>query len=160
MAGYEIAALPAAGLADVRARGVDAHGTSVEHWSASGGEPLRCCLRDAAAGEDLILFGCEPRLPAASPYREVGAVFAHKMPCSGVAATDRYPTGWYGRSQVLRAYDRRGWIHAATRVHDGVNPEGVITAMLANPDIVEIHSRNVAYGCYMFAITRASTRAR
>jgi hypothetical protein len=56
---------------------------------------------------------------------------------------------------VLRAYDDRGWIHDATTVHDGENPEAVIAAMLAEPGVVEIHSRNIAYGCYMFAITGA-----
>jgi hypothetical protein len=139
-------------LTGVRASGRDVSGHPVEPVVAGGGEPLRCCLRDATPGEDLILFGYEPALPA-SPYREIGAVFAHAAPCPGPSA-DGYPPQWRGRSQVLRAYDKRGWIHPATRVHDGTDPEAAIAAILADPEVDQIHSRNVSYGCYMFAITR------
>ncbi|MET8155709.1 DUF1203 domain-containing protein [Sphaerisporangium sp. NPDC005289] len=149
---FGVRVLAAAALARARA-GRDASGNPPERVTAGGGEPLRCCLRDAAAGEELLLFGYEPPIPA-SPYREIGAVFAHARPCAGPAALDRYPAGWYGRPQVLRAYDARGWIHPATRVHDGSDPEAVIARMLAEPEVVEIHSRNVAYGCYMFTLTR------
>ncbi|HRN28627.1 MAG TPA: DUF1203 domain-containing protein [Terrimesophilobacter sp.] len=121
---------------------------------AEGGEPLRCCLRNATEGEELILFNYEPPLPAASPYRETGAVFTHADECAGPAATG-YPQEWVGRKQVLRAYDARGWIHPSTRVHDGTDPDAAITSILADPDVVLIHSHNVAYGCYMMAITRA-----
>ncbi|GFJ75939.1 DUF1203 domain-containing protein [Phytohabitans houttuyneae] len=102
---YEIHALPAALLDTVRASGLDASGNPVERVTATGGEPVRCCLRDAAAGEELMLFGYEPPLPP-SPYREVGAVFAHAERCAGPDAGG-YPEGWRGRSQVLRAYDAR-----------------------------------------------------
>jgi hypothetical protein len=122
-----------------------------ERLLARGGEPLRCCLRDARAGEALILFNYEPPLPP-SPYREVGAVFAHAEPCPGRAADHDYPEDWRGRSQVLRAYDARGRIHPATRVHDGADPDAAIAAVLAHPDVVQVHSRNLAYGCYMFRI--------
>jgi Protein of unknown function (DUF1203) len=153
MTTFEIHALPADVLANVRARRVDAAGNPAERVVATGGEPVRCCLRDAAPGEELLLFGYEPSLPV-SPYREVGPVFAHASACAGTAAPDRYPPDWRGRPQVLRAYDKRGWIHPVTRVHDGTRPEAVIAEMLADPDVVLIHSRNVAYGCYMFAVTR------
>lgn len=147
-----IHAMPAAVLDEVRASRLDASGIPVAPVSAGGGEPLRCCLRDALAGEELLLFGYEPPLPA-SPYRELGAVFAHAEPCDPPASTDSYPGGWRARPQVLRGYDRRGWIHAAT-VHDGRDPEAALAAMLADPDVVQVHSRNIAYGCFMFAVTR------
>jgi hypothetical protein len=153
--GYEIHALPTATLDTVRASGLDASGNPVERVTATGGEPLRCCLRDATAGEELMLFGYEPPLPP-GPYREVGAVFAHAEPCPGpTGAAGAYPDGWRGRPQVLRAYDERGWIHPATRVHDGSDPEAAIATALAEPGVVRVHSRNVAYGCYMFTVVPA-----
>lgn len=154
---FHIEALPRDLLDDVRASGADVSGNPVEHVTARGGEPLRCCLRDATAGEEILLFGYEPALPP-SPYREIGAVFAHAAPCDGAAYDDRYPDGFRGRAQILRAYDDRGWIHRSTRVHDGSDPESAIEAILANPGVVQIHSRNVAYGCYMFAIRRSGRR--
>lgn len=141
-------------LKDVLTSGVDVSGNPLEHLTASGGEPLRCCLRDAELGEAVILFGYEPPIPS-SPYREIGPVFTHASWCGGPAATGTYPSAWRGRPQVLRAYDRRGWIHPLTRAHDGSEPETIIAEMFDSPDVVQIHSRNVAYGCYMFAITRS-----
>ncbi|WP_344321177.1 DUF1203 domain-containing protein [Streptomyces macrosporus] len=128
-------------------------GHRAERITAEGGEPLRCCLRDARPGDKLLLFGYQPPLPA-GPYREVGAVLAHAEPCAGPADIAGYPPDWRGRPQVLRAYDARGRIHDATTVHDGQDPEKVIAELLAEPDVVQLHSRNIAWGCYMFAITR------
>jgi hypothetical protein len=150
---FRISAIPADELDRFRAAGRDVGGAAVVSLVAEGGEPLRCCLRGAESGEDLILFGYRPPIPD-GPYRELGPVFAHGHACEGPVA-EPYPSQWRGRPQVLRAYDARGWIHPATRLHDGSDPEGVISEMLLDPDIVQIHSRNVAYGCYMFSITRA-----
>jgi Protein of unknown function (DUF1203) len=152
-ASFQIHAIPAEVFDHVRVGGVDVSGNPIERLTATGGEPLRCCLRDAEPGEQVILFGYEPPLPA-SPYREIGPVFAHAERCEGPIDVDSYPSAWRGRSQVLRAYDRNGWIHPVTRVHDGTDPVAVIADMLADPEVVQIHSRNVAYGCYMFTVTR------
>jgi hypothetical protein len=152
---FRIHPIPARVLDEVRASGLDVSGTRVEYLTASGGDPLRCCLRNARPGEELMLFGYQPPMPP-SPYREIGPVLAHAQPCAGPADPHAYPPDWYGRPQVVRAYDRRGWIHEATRLHDGDQPEKVIAEILADPDVVQIHSRNVAWGCYMFAITRAA----
>jgi hypothetical protein len=138
-------------LDDVRANAKD---DQTEPAIATGGEPLRCCLRDAAPGERLLLFGYEPSLPP-SPYRETGAVFAHADACAAPADPTRYPADWLGRPQVLRAYDERGWIHPASRQHDGSEPEQALAQVLAEPGVVQVHSRNIVYGCYMFAATRA-----
>ncbi|MCT2587254.1 DUF1203 domain-containing protein [Actinophytocola gossypii] len=150
---FRVHALPAELLDRLRVSGVDDLGNAVERLTAAGGEPVRCCLRDAEAGEALLLFGYQPPLPA-SPYRETGAVYAHAEPCAGRARLDGYPPAWRGRPQVLRAYDDRGWIHDA-RVHDGHAPETVVADLLADPAVVRVHSRNVAYGCFMFTITRS-----
>ncbi|MEV0130243.1 DUF1203 domain-containing protein [Dactylosporangium sp. NPDC050688] len=139
-------------LESVRGKGTDVSGHPVERSVATGGEPLRCCLRDAVEGEALILFGYEPVLPP-SPYREIGAVFAHAERCAGPAGTG-YPQDWRRRPQVLRAYDARGWIHPATRVHDGSDPEGALESVLREPAVVRVDSRNIAYGCFMFTATR------
>jgi Protein of unknown function (DUF1203) len=148
--GFRIHALPPELLDAVRA---GAYARPVERFASDGGggDPLRCCLRNPRPGEELILFGYEPPLPD-SPYREMGAVIAHAEPCAG--PEPGYPADWLGRPQVLRAYDRNGRIHDATRTHDGTAPEAVIAEMLASPGVERIHSRNVAWGCYMFAVTR------
>ena len=149
---FQVAPMPDDVLRRIRSDRTDASGNPVVNVMATGGEPLRCCLRDAAHGEALLLFGYEPVLPP-SPYREVGAVFAHEEPCGGPSQTGCYPSEWRGRPQVLRAYDQRGWICDA-RVHDGSDPDAVIDEMLRNDAVAQIHSRNIAYGCYMFQVRR------
>jgi hypothetical protein len=150
---FRIHPIPADVLAEVRACGRGHAGYPVEHVGADGGEPLRCCLRNASPGEALILFGYAPPIPA-SPYTEIGAVFAHAEACAGPQHDDRYPADWHGKPQALRAYDARGWIHPATTTHDGSDPEKAIATVLAHEGVVQVHSRNLAYGCYMFAVTR------
>ena len=150
---FIVRALPPDLLALVRSTGVDVSGNPVAPLRAEGGEPLRCCLRNARPGEALILFGYEPPI-GNSPYREIGAVFAHAATCEGPESS-AYPAGWRGRKQVLRSYDRRGWIRDAT-VHDGSDPEAEIARLFQDPEAVQIHSRNVAYGCFMFVVTRSS----
>jgi hypothetical protein len=151
---FTVHAIDAETLESVRRTGRDASGNPPEPWLAEGGEPLRCCLRDAAAGERLLLFGYEPKLPP-SPYREIGAVFAHAEACAGPDGPG-YPPAWRSRPQVLRAYDARGWIHPSTRAHDGTDPEGELAGILAHPEVVRVDSRNIAYGCYMFTVTRSA----
>jgi hypothetical protein len=145
--------LPADVLDRLRAVGTDAAGRAVEHHVAGGGEPLRCCLRNARRGERLILFAHALDLPD-GPYRETGPVFAHGEVCPGPASSTSYPPDWHGRPQVLRAYDERGRIHEATTMHDGTDPEAAIDAVLRTPGVAQVHSRNVLYGCYMFSVTR------
>jgi Protein of unknown function (DUF1203) len=154
---FRIHAVPADQLTSLRSRGSDDAGNRLEHLVAEGGESLRCCLRSAETGEALLLFGWEPTLPGEgdSPYREIGAILAHAEPCEGPKSELAYPEGWRGKPQVLRAYDRRGWIHDATRIHDGSEPDAVIADMFTDADVVEIHSRNIAWGCYMFRVTRS-----
>ncbi|MFR9777918.1 DUF1203 domain-containing protein [Micromonospora sp. MS34] len=150
--GYLIQPLPNEVLAEVRRTGLDAGGRPVERATAEGGEPLRCCLRDALAGEPLLLFGYAPELPD-GPYRELGPVFAHDADCPGPDDASGYPADWRGRPQVLRAYDRRGRI-VGGRLHDGDDPETVVAELLTDPAVERLHSRNVVYGCFMFAIVR------
>jgi len=145
---YTIHAIPTEVVDELR----NLRGLGSAPWTAEGGEPIRCCLRDARPGEQLRLVNYEPPLPP-SPYREVGAVFVHAEPCSGPEESTAYPADWRGRPQVLRAYDERGWIHPATRTHDGTDPEGALAEVLAQPGVVQVQSRNVAYGCYMFTAT-------
>lgn len=150
---FRVLALPAGALDTVRRTGRDADDHPVEALAAGGGEPLRCCLRDAEAGEALLLFGYRPPA-AAGPYREIGPVFAHASACPGPDGPGVHPPAWRGRPQVLRAYDRQGRIHGG-RLHDGTDPEAVIAELFGDPAVHQLHSRNVVYGCFMFAVERA-----
>jgi hypothetical protein len=154
LTGLRIEAMPQDEIDRARFSDHDVSGHPVAHIKANGGEPLRCCLRNAREGEDILLFGYEPALPEESPYREIGAVYTHATKCAGWNPSSTYPPDWYGRPQVLRAYDRSGWIHPSTTMHDGTDPDSAIASVLSDPEVVEVHSRNIAYGCFMFVVRR------
>lgn len=151
---FLILPIPSAHLDQVRASGRDVSGNPVQVISDMPEQPLRCCLQNSRAGERLILFGYEPPIPGSgSPYREVGPVFAHADDCAAPPVWTAYPQEWVGHPQVLRAYDSRGWIHPATTTHNGSDPESALSTVLATPEVVTVHSRNIAHGCFMFVAT-------
>ena len=150
--GFRVAAIAADELERIRARGVDDYGNTVEPFTATdGGAPLRCCLRDAEAGERIALIAYRPA-SIGGPYAEVGPVFVHAEACAGYADVDRYPEGFRGRNQLLRAYDAQGR-QVENVVVDSAAAERAITGLLARPDVAFLHSRNVLAGCYMFSVT-------
>jgi hypothetical protein len=153
-AAFRVDAIPAGDLDRIRANGVDDFGNPLEPRLVreSGGTPLRCCLREADAGERVVLIAYRPAA-VGGPYAEVGPVFVHAERCDGYAETGRYPQGFRHRQQLLRAYDARGR-QVENVIADGVRAELAITDLLRRPDVAFVHSRNVLAGCYMFAITR------
>ena len=149
---FAVAAIPEETLARVRAAGVDDLGHELVVTRAGGGEPLRCCLRDADPGERIGLIAYGP-FPWDGVYAEVGPVFVHADDCGGYARTDAYPEGFRHRQQIFRAYGHDRTI-VDSIVVDGVDAEPALATLFARPDVDFVHSRNVAYGCYMFSLHR------
>ena len=136
----------------IRAAGRDEAGNPLEvQVHADGGAPLRCCLREARAGERLLLIAYTPP-GTAGAYAERGPVFIHADRCEGYLAAGVYPPGLAHRPQVVRAYDRQGRIADGVLVTDGHQAQGVIAELLARPEVALVHLRNVGYGCYNFSV--------
>ncbi|GLY16815.1 DUF1203 domain-containing protein [Kineosporia rhizophila] len=153
---FQVSAIPAPVLAQVREQGVDQHGNPVRSLvnTESQGAPLRCCLREAEVGEQIALIAYRPENRGGA-YAEVGPIFVHPHDCGGYRDTDRYPPAFRHRRQLLRAYDRNGHQFSNTLV-EGAQADAELTALLANPEIDFVHSRNPMAGCYMFRISRSS----
>lgn len=152
-AGFRVTAMPTADLDRIRGRGVDDFGNAVVvavHQN-EGGTPLRCCLRDAAAGERVALVAHQPA-SVGGAYAEVGPVFIHADCCSGYGG-GAYPAGFRDRRQLFRAYDGDGR-QVDNRIVDGQDAEAAIAEVFARSDVAYLHSRNVLAGCYMFTIER------
>jgi hypothetical protein len=151
---FTIRALPAHRLEAVRAAGQDVAGNQPRVWvnQEASGVPLRCCLRDAVPGEEVMVLAWSP-FEVPGPYAEVGPVFAHAQACSGYASCHRYPAGWLDRDQVVRGYSKAGdMVTAQIAAPDHI--EEVIADLLSRDDVETVHTRNVAQGCYMLAATR------
>jgi hypothetical protein len=151
MTSFRIWPIAADHLDRIRTRGVDDFGNPFVARSAQAGLPLRCCLRDAEAGEQIALIAYQPS-SVGGPYAEVGPIFIHAEVCLGWTGTG-YPEGFRHRQQLLRAYDDGGNQLDNSIVEAG-EAEAGIAALLENPEVSFLHSRNVLPGCWMFAITR------
>jgi hypothetical protein len=151
---FQVSAIAATELDRVRADGVDDLGNELRPGPASGGEPLRCCLRDASEGEDIVLIGYRPN-ELGGPYAETGPVFVHAAPCAGYGEPTAYPAGFRDRTQVFRSYGPDGRI-VDGEVVAGADADAAIERLLARPEVARIDSRNVTYGCYMFRIERGA----
>jgi len=117
-----------------------------------GGAPLRCCLRDSRAGERITLGSVSPPGPAGA-YAETGPVYVHTDRCAGPTSAG-YPEEFRSRRQVFRAYGPDGTIVGGEVVEPGTGQEAVAERLLGDPAVAFLHSHNVIYGCYMFAIRR------
>jgi hypothetical protein len=154
MPALRVEALPPEDLERIRGRGVDDFGNPlVATVDGEGGAPLRCCLREAQAGERVALIAYRPAM-VGGPYAEVGPVFIHAEACDGYGEPDQYPAGFRGRRQLLRAYGADGRIVDAAIAENGDEAEAMCAEFFARPEIEYIHSRNVLWGCYMFTIRR------
>lgn len=142
-------------LQEIRAAGADDAGNRLTvQADTRGGNPLRCCLRESAPGDRVLLIAYTPP-GARGAYAERGPVFIHAEPCSGYLTPHRYPAALSYRQQVVRAYDQDGRIAAGVLVNDGEHAMTVIRGILARPDVTLVHLRNVGYGCYNFAVRRS-----
>jgi uncharacterized protein DUF1203 len=155
--------IPAAELDRIRDHGNDeaGHPLSVQ-VDATGGKPLRCCLRETRPGERILLIAYTPP-GTAGPYAERGPVFIHADRCGGYSTRNQYPPELSHRRQVVRAYDHDGRIADGVLVSDGHQAEAVIRELLGQPHIALVHLRNVGYGCYNFSVRpggKAHARAR
>jgi Protein of unknown function (DUF1203) len=147
-------AIPQARLQQIRAAGVDEAGNRLTvQADTGGGNPLRCCLRESAPGERVLLIAYTPP-GTRGAYAERGPVFIHAQPCDGYRTPHQYPPALGHRQQVVRAYDRDGQIADGVLASDGEHAMTVIGELLARPDVTLVHLRNVGYGCYNFAVRR------
>jgi hypothetical protein len=146
--------VPPARLQEIRAAGADEAGNRLAvQADPAGGLPLRCCLRESAPGERMLLIAYTPP-GTRGAYAERGPVFIHAEPCRGYLTPHQYPPALSHRQQVVRAYDQDGRIAAGVLASDGEHAMTVIRGLLARPDITLAHLRNVGYGCYNFAVRR------
>ena len=120
--------IPAADLDEVRSRGE--------------GEPLRCCLRYARAGEAITLISYSPE--GHGVWREVGPVYVHADTCLGPTSTS-LPEQLRTGPRVLRAYRPDGSMRYEqnTLVPGDEDLEGELRRLLRDPDVSHVHVRTV-----------------
>ncbi len=152
--GLTVHAIEPARLDGVRQTGEDGWGNPFTTYAASGdGEPLRCCLRFARAGERIALISFAPFIEA-SPWREVGPVYVHAERCAGYADR-RLPDELRRGPRVLRTYRADGsmdYEHNTLVGDEDLEP--VLDRLLSEPEVATVHVRTVLPQCFLYAVTR------
>jgi hypothetical protein len=150
-----VRAIDSVHLDDVRTSGADGHGNHLRPFAAAGeGEPLRCCLRHARAGEQISLISYAP-FDRPSVWREIGPVYIHAARCDGYAPTGRLPEQLARGPRVLRTYradETMNYDHN-TVILDGADLEPTIERLLAETDVATVHVRTVAPQCFLYTVS-------
>jgi hypothetical protein len=151
---FRIDAIGSEYLDRIRASGVDDFGNSVVTLvnESANGTPLRCCLREAEVGEEVVLIAYQPA-QLGGPYKEVGPVFIHAKRCDGYEAPGSYPEGFRHRQLLFRAYDITG-TQVDNKIANGNDAEVAISDLFAMSHVADVHARNVLAGCFMFKVQR------
>jgi hypothetical protein len=149
-----VLAIDPAHLEAVRTTGADGHGNHLRPFAAAGeGEPLRCCLRYAEAGEQITLISYAP-FEHPSVWREVGPVYIHAARCEGYTPTGGLPEQLRTGPRVLRTYRADGTMHYEhnTLVTDQADLQPIIERLLEQPDVTTVHVRTLAPQCFLYAV--------
>jgi hypothetical protein len=150
----QVHAIDPARLARIRENGADEHGNPLTTHAASGGEPLRCCLRKAQQGETIALISFAP-FTHVSPWTEVGPVFVHPEDCGGYQDSEQFPAGFRRGPRVLRTYDAdlAMLYEHNTIVPEGGDVEAEVRHLLEQAGVSVVHVRALLPQCFTFAVT-------
>ena len=127
----------------------------VAHRTLSDGRaPCRRCLRDADAGEALVLAPYDP-FTVRSPYAGEGPVFVHADGCEPFApAPGRLSEQIAGRQLSIRAYDGEAMMTGAA-VLAGEGFEERVTELLGADRVEFLHVHFAGPGCFAFRVDPA-----
>jgi len=125
---------------------------------ASGGDPLRCCLTPAAAGESVALITYSPWTEP-SPWAESGPVWVHHEQCAGWTGTG-WPEGFRRSHSVLQPFSgdgARSYDHITVVLPDD-DHEAALRKVLAADGVETVHVRSATAQCFTFAVRAAVSR--
>jgi hypothetical protein len=142
---------PLVGLcdADLAARNVL---RQVATKSATSRFPCRVSLRDADAGETVLLVNYE-HLAFENPYQSRYAIYIREKAEDAHLAVNEVPEVMQHRSLSLRAFDRAGMLLDA----DLAQGESLVPTLsrllsIARTDLVQVH--NAKHGCFVARVKR------
>lgn len=134
------------------------YGHPVLREVARGTGPCRACLEQFKVGqEDRLLFTYRPS-SVDGTLGAPGPVFIHAEACRQYRGTS-FPQGLRSLPLLLEARARGNRIPAARRA-SGMEVDGVIAELLADPQVDYVHVRHGEAGCHIARIARGPLPGR
>jgi hypothetical protein len=118
------------------------------------GFPCRVGLRDARAGEQLLLINFEHQ-SAHSPYRSSHAIYVAKNSTEVELGVGEVPAMLSTRMLSVRAFDATGFMIGA-EVCEGRDGQQLFEAMLDNAHVSYLHAHTARRGCYLAKVERVT----
>jgi hypothetical protein len=156
MMGFQIKGLPAAAftpLFNLSDKELAAHQAVRVTADRQPGFPCRVSLRDARAGETLLLLNYE-HLPVATPYRSRHAIYVRENAVEAHLGVDEIPEVLHTRLLSLRSFDDAGMMIDAD-VAQGHALVPAIERMFESHRAQYLHVHNAKAGCFAARIERA-----
>ena len=89
-------------------------------------------------------------------YAERGPIFLCGDDCAAHSQPDRLPEIVTSRQVNIRAYDARDvMLYAHSQLADGREAETVVSKLLEEPGVRQVHIRTALHGCFLCAVERA-----
>ncbi len=120
--------------------------------SSDSGFPCRISLKDARAGESLILLNHVSH-DVATPYRSSYAIYVAERADTAGRFIDCTPPVFAGRPLGLRGFGADGMLRDAKLALPG-EADSAIRALFASPEVAYIHAHNAAHGCFAARVDR------
>lgn len=154
---YHIEALPLAPFAPFFSMSdEELAAAGARRWIADqpGRAPCRVSLRDADAGERLILVNHVHLSDPGSPYRASGPVFVRESAVEAGAIDGPAPEMLAKRRLSLRVYDTHNMMIEG-EVIDGRDLDDRLAAWFGQPGAQQVHVHFAPRGCYLARAVRA-----
>jgi Protein of unknown function (DUF1203) len=120
--------------------------------SATNRFPCRVSLKDADAGESVLLMNFE-HLPVASPYRSRYAIYVRENAVDVQLAVDEIPEVMQQRPLSVRAFDSAGTLLDAD-LAQGENLVPTLERLLGPARTEYLHVHNAKHGCFVARVNR------
>lgn len=132
-----------------RASGLDDGGNRLRRRAADAPSPCRVCLRDAVAGEAVLLGSYHLPRPRGI-YWTPSPIFVHAEPCVPFAMADTIPGIVRNRLVSVRAYDTDDQcVYDLGHAGDGDGVDAPLARALADPRTAFVNIHTAKPGCLL-----------
>jgi hypothetical protein len=120
--------------------------------TSHSGFPCRISLKDAKAGEELLLINYEHQ-PAATPFKSCHAIYVRRNAVRAFEGRNELPPVFHGRTLSLRGFDAEGMLVAAD-LAEGSAVVPAIECLFADDAVTCIHAHSAKPGCFLARVDR------